>query len=228
MIDIHSHILFGVDDGCKTIEDSIKMIESAVQNGINELILTPHFSYMRKFTVEIATIQEKFDSLIAKVDLLGIKVKLYLGREIDETDKIIKLLEDGTCQVMNGTRYILIDFGMNKCDIDEFVYDLVINGYIPIIAHPERYKYVKDIKEYVKWKKTGALIQINASSLMHPSSLHMKRMTKSAIKNKLVDFVASDAHRDPKSFKYVAKAYQKCLKMTDKEYANKIFNHIIK
>jgi len=227
MIDIHSHILFGVDDGCKTIEDSIMMIESAVKYGFTDLILTPHFSYLRKYTSDFSIIEEKLSLLKDKVKSLGIDVNLFLGREIDETKDIVDLIKNGTAQTMNDTKHVLIDFGVKSCDIDEYCYDLVINGYIPIIAHPERYKYVTDIKEYKKWKKTGALIQINSSSLISPTNSRIKKMAKLAMKNKLVDFVASDAHTNPKSFEYSLKAYQKCLKNEKREYVDKIFKSII-
>jgi len=228
MKDIHSHILFGVDDGCKTMEDSIRMIESAIKHGYTELVLTPHFSYLRKYTAGISKISKHFNLLKDKIKSLGLKIELYLGNEIDETKDIIELLKNGEAQTINNTKHVLIDFGVRDCDIDEYCYNLIVNGYIPIVAHPERYKYITDIKEYRKWKKTGALIQINASSLINPPNSKIKRMAKLAIRNKLVDFVATDAHINPKSFEYADKAYHKYLKKYNKEYLDKIFNSIIK
>ena len=165
MIDIHTHLLFGVDDGCKTIEDSIMMIESAILYGVTDIILTPHYSYQRKYTASKEVINTNFLILKDELEKRNLKMNLYLGSEIDQTKDIFHFLENEECLTLNNTKYVLVDFGMKKCDIDDYCYELIVKGYKPIIAHPERYRYISDIKEYKKWKKTGALIQINASSI---------------------------------------------------------------
>ena len=224
MIDIHTHLLFGVDDGCKTLEDSVKMIESAFSNGITDIILTPHYSYLRKYTASIKETEDKYLLLKATLKERDIKVNLYLGSEIDQTSDIFDFLENKKCHTMNDSKFVLIDFGMQKCcSIDDYCYELIVKGYTPIIAHPERYRYITDIKEYKKWKKTGALIQINATSIYHPKSPQAKKMAKLALKNKLVDFIASDTHSNPKNFTYLKKAYQYGLNNIDNKYVKDIF-----
>jgi len=223
MIDIHTHLLFGVDDGCKTLEDSIKMIESALSYGITDIILTPHYSYLRKYTANRRKAEENFLILKGVIKHRGIKMNLYLGSEIDETDDIFDFLENKECNTMNDTKYVLIDFGMKKCNIDDYCYELIVNGFIPIIAHPERYSYVKDISEYKKWRETGALIQINAGSIFNKHSAQTKKMARLACKLRLVDFVASDAHTDPVRFANLIKAYHHGSKKSDKENIEKIF-----
>jgi len=223
MIDIHTHLLFGVDDGCRTLEDSIEMIEAAVSHEITEIILTPHYSYLRKYTKNKKIIEDNFIILKDEVKKRNINMNLYLGSEIDETDDIFDFLENQKCHTMNNTKYVLIDFGMKKCNIDEYCYELIVKGYKPIIAHPERYRYITDINEYRKWKKTGALIQINANNIFNSNSSQTKKMARLACKNRLVDFIASDAHKDPKRFEYLQKAYLYGLKKSDKENIDKLF-----
>ena len=223
MIDIHTHLLFGVDDGCKTLEDSVKMIESAISYGITDIILTPHYSYLRKYTASSQKVEENFSLLKAVIKHRGIKMNLFLGSEIDETEDIFDFLEKHECHTMNDTKYVLIDFGMKKCNIDDYCYELIVKGYTPIIAHPERYRYITDINDYKKWRKTGALIQINAGSIFNKHSAQTKKMAKLACKLRLVDFIASDTHMDPKRFEYLKKAYQYGLKKSDKENLEKIF-----
>lgn len=206
MIDIHTHLLFGVDDGCKTIEESLEMIEKAIEVGITDLFVTPHYSFRRKFTVTYDVIEERFLLLKDAVSQKGLKVNLYLGSEIDETSDLNNFLENQMCHKLNDSKYVLIDFGTREAAIDDICYELIVEGYIPIIAHPERYSYIKDLDTFKQWKKTGALIQINASSIF--SSKQIQKRVKKLIKNNLVDFVSSDSHRNSSTFEYLKQAYQ--------------------
>lgn len=220
MIDMHNHILFGVDDGCQTIDESIRMIEKAHDVGVTAMILTPHYAPLRGYVASHDTIQDKFHELKQAIDERAIPVHLYLGREIDEVKDIDALLKEGTVQTMNGTNYVLVDFGMSKTDIDEYCYELIINGYKPIIAHPERYNYIDDEQLYHRWKKTGALLQVNASSLFHPKNKQTKKVIKYLIKHKLIDLIGSDSHRAPKNYDDFAKGYELLEKKGMKIRAN--------
>lgn len=223
MIDIHCHVLYGVDDGCKTLDDSLRQIKKAISVGVTKLILTPHYAPLRGYVSSKETLEANFT--ILKEAVQDLPIELYLGREVDKIDTIDLLLEENKIQTMNSTKYVLVDFGMDKYDIDEYCYELIINGYIPIIAHPERYNYISDVKTYHKWKKTGALIQINAVSLFHPKSKTVKKRARYLLKEGLVDFVASDAHNNPESFEYLKKAFKL---LENKSYQkNKIKNNIL-
>ena len=223
MIDIHTHLLFGVDDGCKTIEDSVKMIESAFSNGITDIILTPHYSYLRKYTVNMETMNTNYLVLKEELKKRKIKMNLYLGSEIDQTNDIFDFLENKKCHTLNDTKYILVDFGMQKCRIDDYCYELVVKGYTPIIAHPERYRYVTDISDYKKWRSTGALIQVNAGSFYSAKDSQTKKMAKLALKHKLIDFIASDTHMNGKRFYYLKKIHQYVISKYGNKYADKVF-----
>lgn len=201
MIDIHTHILHGVDDGCKTLEESIMMIKEAVKYGISEVYLTPHYRPSKSYLATPDLITEKFLEIQRKVNELGLFVKLHLGREVDAVPNIVDLLQNGTVQTMGETKHILVDFGFRECDIDEYCYELIINGYKPIIAHPERYHYIDDYRLFEKWRKTGALIQVNSRSLKSKNKKIRKRM-RYLLENDLIDFCASDCH-NPKTGGYV-------------------------
>ncbi|BCR36292.1 tyrosine-protein phosphatase [Mariniplasma anaerobium] len=221
MIDIHTHLLFDVDDGCKKIEDSLEMIEKAIEVGITDLFVTPHYSFRRKFTVTYDVIEERFLLLKEAVAQKGLKVNLYLGSEIDETSDLNNFLENNMCHKLDNSKYVLIDFGTREAVIDDICYELIVEGYIPIIAHPERYSYIKDFNTFKQWKETGALIQINASSLF--ASKQIKKQVKKLIKNNLVDFVSSDSHRNSSTFEYFKQAYQYIEKKQGIEKAKMIF-----
>lgn len=221
MIDIHSHILFGVDDGCKTIEDSLSMIEASIKVGVTDLILTPHYSFRRNYTVSYNKVEENFIFLKEEVSKKGLKINLFLGSEIDETSDICTFIKKGMCHTMNNSKYVLLDFGTRKADIDDICYEFMVQGYKPIIAHPERYVYINGIEEIKKWKKTGALIQINASSLF--SSGKVKKQTMLLLKNKLVDIISSDTHRNIKTIDYFSKAFIYIEKKYGKDAAKRMF-----
>lgn len=216
MIDMHNHILYGVDDGCKTIEESMAMIQAAVDEGVTDIIFTPHYAPMRGYVASNDDIKQRFETIQQEVIATGVKVRIFLGREIDEVSGIEQLLQDNTISTLNGTNYVLVDFGMKKTDVDEYLYELVINGYKPIVAHPERYNYITDMKEFHKWRKTGALLQINSSSLFHPKNKQVKKHVKYLLKNGLVDLVGSDCHRNPRNYQDFAKA----LQLIEKKYTN--------
>lgn len=216
MIDMHSHILYGVDDGCKTIEDSIKMINKALSVGVTDIILTPHYAPLRGYVASFDEVNDRFIELKEKIIELGIKINLFLGREIDRIDDIGRLLSQKVVHPINHTKFVLIDFGMEKTDIDEYCYEIILHGYIPIIAHPERYNYIKNENEYKKWKKTGALIQINASSLVHTKSKNTKKVAKFLLKNNLVDFIGSDVHNNEASYDYFKQAFRLISKKATK------------
>ena len=216
MIDMHNHVLYGVDDGCKTIEESLTMIQAAVDEGVTDIIFTPHYAPMRGYVANNKDIEERFDAIQEAITKQGTPVSVYLGREIDEVKGIEELLQNNTISTINNTKYVLVDFGMKKTDVDEYLYELIINGYKPIVAHPERYNYIKDTTDFHKWKKTGALLQINASSLFHPKNKQVKKHVKYLLKHGLVDLLGSDCHRNPRNYQDFAKAMQ----LIEKKYSN--------
>ena len=216
MIDMHCHILYGVDDGCQTLDDSLRMIRKAISVGVTDMILTSHYAPMRGYVKTPLEIEERFHELKREVEKANLSIRLYLGREIDRIDHIEALLKEKKIRTMNHTQYVLVDFGMEKCDIDEYCYELIINGYTPIIAHPERYNYISDFKDYHTWVKTGALLQVNASSLFHTKSKKTKKNALYMMKHNLVSFIGSDAHSNEASYDYLKKALKKYSSIDNK------------
>ena len=190
MIDIHSHILPYVDDGSKGKESSIKMLKDLCDIGVTDLFLTPH--YRGKYNLEKNQILEIFNQF--KEDAKDIPINLYVGREINIDNESIEKFFKGELLSLNGTKYVLIEFHYhNYFDIVEAVYMLVNKGYIPIVAHPERYEYL-ELEDIEEIKSIGGLIQINASSLIRKFDKGRYKIAKRLIKEDLVDFVASDHH----------------------------------
>ena len=124
---------------------------------------------------------------------------------------------------MNDTKYLLIDFGVNKSKITDYIYEAKLLGYVIIVAHVERYKYIETYDCFDRMRKEGALLQVNASSIASPRNSRMKKRIKYLFKNKLVDFVATDVHRNINSYKMFDKAYAMISKKYGADYAEKIF-----
>ena len=142
MKDLHSHILFGIDDGSNDISESISLLKSAEEQGITDLVLTPHYIEESKYTCNNEEKNKRFDELKQKAKENGISINLYLGNEVFMTENFLELLEKKEIQTINNTRYILFEFPMSNMlyNSKEILYNLVVSGYVPILAHPERYK----------------------------------------------------------------------------------------
>ena len=219
MTDIHSHILPLVDDGSERIEESLSMLKEEEAQGVKSVILTPH--YRASFNKEKSELEKIFGEFKKVAKNNGINIDLYLGQEIYWTEKTLSLLKEDRLLTLNNTKYVLAEFStVRYSDVTEAAYELVANGYIPVIAHVERYDYV-DLSEIEEIRSLGGLIQVNASSVMGKPKRKYRKKVKKLMKAGLVDFVASDIHyvrtnRMKKAYEYVSKKF-------GKETAEKIF-----
>ncbi len=219
MIDIHTHILPEVDDGSPNLDCSIAMIKECVKQGATDIILTPH--YRREYKLKVEELKERFASFRDYISNDGILVNLYLGQEIFIEKNYKSLFSDNAVLSINGGKYILIEFDYDiKSDATEIVYELVRMGYIPIIAHIERY-FNYDLSVATEIKELGGLIQINAESLVGKQRKVFGKKVKQLLKNDLVDFVASDVHFSRENL--LEKAQTLVMKKYGKERAQRIF-----
>lgn len=186
-IDIHSHILPGVDDGSKDMETTMRMVDIAYQQGTRKMIATPHYhiGHHKKSKEELEEILQNTQEMIHKKYT---DFDLYLGNELFCSDGIIRRVEEGKALTLAGSRYVLVEFRTDESyrKIYEAVAGFLRARYIPIIAHVERYKNVMDNPQNLKeLKNAGALLQMNHASVKR----HLK-----LIKNGDIDFLATDCH----------------------------------
>jgi protein-tyrosine phosphatase len=220
VIDIHSHIIFGVDDGARDIDESIKMIEAAIKEGIHSIIATPHF---HNHILDTNTTHDNFRALVERTK--DMEVNLGLGFEITLNPLIKNAISLIKNHKLNKTEYILVEspyFIFNEKSFD--LLDLLsINGFKLIIAHPERnLGYLKNKKLFQKIKESGYFIQVNVGSLTGFYGKKVKKVAKYLIKHRLVDFVASDAHRE-KFYQWYKIAWENTVLWSDKNYAHSLF-----
>ncbi len=219
MIDIHAHILPDVDDGSTGLDESIKMLRDAEQQGITDIILTPH--YRRDYDKTEQELLTVFNGFCAEKEKQGINVNLYLGQEIYIEKEFKKKFKEGLYLPLCGTKYVLIEFEFNEDhDIAETVYDLLKMGYKPIVAHIERYSYAD---RYVarEVKALGGYIQVNADSICGKYKRYLIRKVKALFEEDLVDFVASDIHQMRNI--HMEKAYSFVSKKYGKQTAERVF-----
>lgn len=222
MIDIHSHVISNVDDGSSSIDASINLLKDAINEGVTDLICTPHYRH-KMFETSIEDLKKQFEKLVLEAKKQNLPINLYLGQEIylRRPKALNEYFNNGLLMTMNNTNWLLLEFSYtNDIDISEVVYNAKLNGYNSIIAHIERYEYV-DLDQAIDIKNTGAMIQVNASSINGKYGFKTKRRVLKLIKNGLVDFVASDIHETRQNG--MAKAYNLITKKFGSDVANRLF-----
>ena len=227
MIDMHSHIIPNVDDGSKSIEASINMLLEEIKFGVTDVICTPHYR-RHMFETLAKDVNLSFFNLQEEIKKRDLPINIYLGQEIfihslNGFKRTLDMLDNNEIFTFGNTKYILIEFSYTEdIDITEAVYMACVRGYKPIIAHIERYKYIDSIDKVVDIIESGALIQINASSIVGKDGLKTKKFIKSLVKNDYINFVSSDIHAS--RINYLEKAYKYVSKKFSKEIADNLFN----
>ncbi len=224
-IDIHCHIMPGVDDGSPDTSTSLEMLRIAEKNGITHMILTPHHKPMHhNVSPEHNVLYRK--KLLENAKAAGIGVKLFSGNEIYYSDETMEELLRGEICSLAGSRYVLVEFHPSNpfTAIQNAMYRVQGAGYVPIVAHVERYSDIVGHPDRVgDLIDMGCYIQVNASSIMGKYGFGISHFTKRLLKEERVHFVASDAHdakgRSPQLLdcrRYVEKKF-------GEEYAKRIF-----
>lgn len=174
MIDLHTHILPGLDDGAPDLETSVLMAAVAAESGVTHLVATPHSNQRGAFeNYASPALQVRFDCLRAAVREAGIPLELSLGMEIFGTGDVPKLLREGRLLTINGGRYLLIEFGFHEdpLRIERLLDELLAAGYWPVVAHPERYYGLQRMPNYLyDWVNRGVVLQVNKGSLFGASA----------------------------------------------------------
>jgi protein-tyrosine phosphatase len=198
MIDMHTHILPGVDDGSSSICDSIEMLRKAETLGFEAVVLTPHYMSYTDYTSTLQTNKKIMNQLISEISEQGIRIKLYLGNEIFFDPEILDIFESDQFIALNKSTYYLVEtvrHDANVAHFEDFLYRLQLKGFYPIIAHPERYDFVQnDPKTLLDFIEKGSLVQMNALSLVGYYGHHAQDTAKILLERNMVQFMASDAH----------------------------------
>lgn len=229
MCDIHMHIIPEVDDGAWSMEMAEDMLRISIMQGIRKIIATPHsFAFNEKGDY----VRSQFDKLKERAEEKYPEVTLYYGCEVAcqpyAMKDILEKLADGRLPSICGTRYVLTEFKTSTTQEKAFscVDELIQTGWIPVIAHIERYpKLFEDETTIIKLKEKGCLIQINVYSIKEEENETIRNNARNLIRKKQVDFLGSDAHktyhRPPRVEAGLAYLYETC----EKDYVDQIAYH---
>lgn len=205
MIDIHCHILPGIDDGAEDINSAIEMARLANKIGIGAIIATPHFGY-GYYENNFQNISNEVEKLGNILKSNGIDIELKPGQEIFLDKHILEYYKSRIVEGLNSSRYLLVELPRDKLPeyVFEDIYELRLMGVEVIIAHPERYMYIIDKPSNINsFIEEGCLFEINISSITGLLGRKIKKTAKILMQNNICDFIASDAHSaDIKRFEF--------------------------
>ena len=194
-VDIHSHLIPTIDDGAKDVERSIELILALKEMGYKKLITTPHVSDM--FPNSSKTILDGYNNLKSELKRRDIEIEIEVAAEYYADETFEELLKNRDILTFGKERYLLFELSYftSPRDLESLVHEIKMAGYIPVLAHPERYLYFhNDISQYYNLKSLGVLFQINFISLEKYYSVEITNIVKKLIVDGLVDFIGSDIH----------------------------------
>jgi len=226
--DIHSHLIPNIDDGVKTLEESITLIRKMQEMGFEKLITTPHIMSHR-FPNTQDSIKRGFEIVQEDVIKKSINIELDFAAEYYLDEHFLDLIKKKDILSFGKENYVLFElsYTVPPLNLDTIIFELQSAGYTPVLAHPERYTYfTKDINKLIELKQRGVQLQINVNSIGAFYGKSVKSAVDNIIKNRLVDFLGSDAHAKKyvdllENIIYKSKTFSNTLKTND------IKNHLL-
>lgn len=209
MIDIHTHVLPGLDDGSTNIEESIDILKELISQGVKEIIATPHiisgvYDNNRKI------IDEKIEELNSEITTHNLPIKIHKGAELYYEPNIIEKTKKEKLSLA-GSKYILIETDLHRFpnNFEKVLYQFQVEGFFPIIAHAERFiPFINNFNLLLDIVNRGILIQMNCSSLLGDYGENVQRLAHKILKTGCVHFIASDVHGIKKRPIMLKEAYQ--------------------
>lgn len=222
MVDIHCHLLYGLDDGSDSIETSKAMAESAIAEGITHIIATPHSSQHHRFVPEL--VRQRRDEI----------QELFRGRLILATgcdfhlsfENLRGVQEDPLRYSLNQRNYLLVEFAdfAVPATADQTLHELQLIGLTPIITHPERNPLIRTKPERMfRWLRQGCLVQVTAQSLLGKFGRPAQDATKEWLEAGAIHFFASDAHNTTSRPLRLKEAYDEVARLHSEETAEALF-----
>ena len=247
MIDIHTHILSGLDDGAKTLEESIKMCRISYQDGIKTIVATPHI-LPGIYKNDRSTILSALQQLNAAIKKLGVRssefgtqnidpitqrpnnsidaLKILPGADVHFSSDIFQRYEKGEVVTVNDQgRYLMVEFDFQSIPYrsEEVLFQLIMHGMVPIITHPERnLEIIRNPKRYYEMIRMGCLGQVTAMSLTGEFGSQEKRTAERLLTHRLIHFIASDAHSTDGRPPILSAGVRAAEKIVGKEEARKM------
>ncbi|HPT83148.1 MAG TPA: capsule biosynthesis protein CapC [Limnochordia bacterium] len=224
MIDLHTHILPGVDDGAADLETAVAMARSAAERGVEVICATPH--YYGGLTWQ--AVQKQVESLRRQLAQAQIPVEVVAGAELMLDTDLLKLGSDEIPTYGGNSRFCLLEFPMYELPmyLEQVLFSLQTKGITPIIAHPERYREVMaDPNVVLAWLEQGCLIQVNTGSILGRFGSAAAATAEILLEHDLAQFVASDAHSLKRRPPDLPEAYAVLVQLVGAERAGELVEH---
>jgi protein-tyrosine phosphatase len=214
VIDLHSHILPGVDDGARTMEDALEMANAAVNEGITAICATPHHRNGR-FENERSRIEQEVMLFKDELKKCGIPLEVFHGQEVRLYSELIEDLEKDVLMPINNQNYLLVEFPSSSVPkyAADVLYELRLRDYTPIIVHPERNSDIIEKPELLyDFIKAGSLTQLTANSIVGNFGKKIMNFSHDLLKANMVHVIASDAHNVSSRGFHLVEAYESIQK----------------
>lgn len=198
MIDLHCHIVPGVDDGASTLEESLRMARLAVDSGVTVIAATPHCNLRDGFAnFADEALSHRFGRLCRGLEQAHIPLQICAGMEVYATEELPRMLEDNALLTLGGSRYLLIEFGFGEPrSFADWALETVERfDLIPVVAHPERYYFVQDDPTVLqRWAEQGRVLQVNKGSFFGSFGKPAAKTAHWCLRTGCFHLVGSDAH----------------------------------
>jgi protein-tyrosine phosphatase len=221
MIDIHSHFIYGVDDGPSTIKESIRMVLEAERFGVTAIVATPHYN---DANLESRSVTENFAEIASRT--ANCDIELYMGYEILITPTLLQDIKVNNLPTLNQSRYLLFELPYDEIPeySTDFLYRLNLGKIIPIIAHPERNRRLSgNMDLFIRFIEGGCLVQLDTGSILGVYGTSARSFAKKLIQLNMAHFVASDAHCPNDYLQGIPAAYHQVQSWAGKEFTDRVF-----
>lgn len=221
IIDIHSHLIFNVDDGASSIKESMRMVLEAEKIGVQAIVATPHFN---EELYNSSDIDNNFNELNARVK--DCDIKLFQGYEVFLTELTPNNVKHKGYLTLNRGRYLLFELPFDH--VPKYIRNVLdwlnFHNYTPVLAHPERNRsFVRDFNKFTSVVELGCLVQVDAASIIGVYGAAVKNFAKNLIKMDLVHCIASDAHYAGDYMEWYVPAYNQVKIWSGQKTARKLF-----
>ena len=225
MLDLHCHILPGIDDGAEDIDASLAMAEKAISQGITHILCTPHHNN-GKYVNPKEFVIHQVTNLQAELDKRNLPLTLFEGQEVRITGDLLEEIEQNRILFTDvANTYLLIEFPTMDVPAytEQLLFDLRARGHVPIIVHPERNaKFREDPNRLIPFLEMGCLAQLTAPSYVGIFGKSIQKTAKEMVEHRLVQMVASDAHGVHKRNFYLKEAFEAIEKDFGRDYVNQM------
>lgn len=196
-VDIHQHIVYGMDDGPQTFEESVDMMRAACRDGITTIIATPHATPGEE-EFRLSVFMNRLRELNDYCQLYALALQILPGAEIYYTSSTLRVLQEGRIPTLAGTWHVLVEFSPDVSyeELFDAVRVLSNEGFIPVVAHIERYRCLVQKPARVRMLKDAMSVkfQVNCGALIRRKSFSLQRFLRQVFGTGLIDFLATDAH----------------------------------